>query len=243
MFRVIGNLSFLPPFGFRLQSQIKNFFFTNHFKEHILYLMDESLLERVRLLWFPILLGVGGLAFLGYGMYTLHEKPKEDILFNAAKDDTVSERKAQSNKQITIDIEGGVMKPGVYHLKGDSLLQDGLIAAGGLSAHADRQAVAKNLNMASKLIDGAKIYIPLEGESGSETSTTGSSSTNTGMQGSQININSASSKELDSLPGVGTVTSDKIIAGRPYATIDELLQKKIVGQKVFDQIKEKIVAQ
>jgi len=205
--------------------------------------MEESL-DKLKSYWLPILLTVGGLAFLGYGLYTMHEKPKEDILFNAAKDDTVDERAAQAKKQITVDIEGGVMKPGVYKLSFDSLLKDGLIAAGGLSANADRQLVAKNLNMASKLIDGAKVYVPLQGESaGSESSATGLNSSTGSSSTSQININTATEKDLDSLPGIGVVTSGKIIAGRPYASIDELVKKKIVGQKVFDQIKATIVAQ
>lgn len=205
----------------------------------------EEYLDKLKSHWLPLLLTVGGLVFLGYGFYALHEKPKDQgILFDAAKDDATEEQAAKSKKQITVDIEGGVLKPGVYHLPADSLLQDGLIAAGGLSEHADRQLVAKNLNMASKLVDGAKIYIPLQGESvGSGSTTTGSDATSVGAATSQININTASEENLDSLPGIGAVTSGKIISGRPYATIDELVKKKIVGQKVFDQIKATIVAQ
>jgi len=58
-----------------------------------------------------------------------------------------------------------------------------------------------------------------------------------------VNINSASVHELDGLPGIGEVTADKIINNRPYERIEALVEKKIVGQKVFEQIKEKIVAQ
>jgi competence protein ComEA len=60
--------------------------------------------------------------------------------------------------------------------------------------------------------------------------------------GGQININSASEKELDNLPAIGAVTAQKIIAGRPYGSVEELLQKKIVGKKAFEQIKDKIMA-
>jgi DNA uptake protein ComE-like DNA-binding protein len=58
-----------------------------------------------------------------------------------------------------------------------------------------------------------------------------------------VNINSASVGELDMLPGIGKATADKIIGNRPYGSIDELVGKKIVGEKVFEEIKEKIVAQ
>jgi len=57
-----------------------------------------------------------------------------------------------------------------------------------------------------------------------------------------ININTASSEDLDSLPGVGPVTADKIINGRPYQTINDLIDRKILTNKVFSQIKDKISA-
>ena len=58
--------------------------------------------------------------------------------------------------------------------------------------------------------------------------------------GTLININTSSQSQLEILPGIGPVTAQKIILGRPYGSVDELLGKKIVGTKVFDQIKERI---
>ncbi len=58
----------------------------------------------------------------------------------------------------------------------------------------------------------------------------------------QVDINSASSQELDSLPGIGPARAQAIIANRPYKGKDELAQRKIVPQSVYDQIKDKIVA-
>ena len=52
-----------------------------------------------------------------------------------------------------------------------------------------------------------------------------------------INLNTASAEELDTLPGVGAVTVNKIINGRPYSTIEDLLNKKIVNKGVFENIK------
>src|SRR6266849_180006 len=58
----------------------------------------------------------------------------------------------------------------------------------------------------------------------------------------QMDINSANSEELDALPGVGKAYSAAIIKGRPYKGKDELVQKKIVPQKTYDGIKDKIIA-
>ena len=57
-----------------------------------------------------------------------------------------------------------------------------------------------------------------------------------------LDINSASSEELDALPGVGKAYSAAIIKGRPYKGKDELVQKNIVPQKTYDGIKDKIIA-
>jgi DNA uptake protein ComE-like DNA-binding protein len=57
-----------------------------------------------------------------------------------------------------------------------------------------------------------------------------------------LDINSASADELDALPGIGRAYSAKIVAGRPYKGKDELVQKKIVPQKTYDGIKDKIIA-
>ncbi len=122
-----------------------------------------------------------------------------------------------------------------------SRIQDSLVAAGGLSAQADRVYISKNLNLATKLTDGAKVYIPFAGEAVGNGQALNSSSSVDTVSG-LINVNTSSQVGLESLPGIGPVTAQKIIAGRPYGSIQELLNKKIVGVKVFDQIKDKITA-
>jgi len=205
--------------------------------------MDSSLQEKYLPLFkqhfLPIALGIAGLLFLGYGLLSL-SSPKDkkgEITFEAASDQAPVAKVSEKTKQIAIDVEGAVLKPGVYQLGSDSRVQDALIAAGGMSPNADRDKIAKGLNLAAKLTDGAKLYLPFQGD---QVALAGTGSNILGAETGSVNLNTASEQELDGLAGIGAVTAQKIIANRPYGTIEELVSKKIVGKKVFDQIKEKI---
>ena len=57
-----------------------------------------------------------------------------------------------------------------------------------------------------------------------------------------IDINSATKDQLDALPGIGAARSEAIIKGRPYKGKDDLVNKKIIPQNVYDGIKDKIIA-
>lgn len=187
-----------------------------------------------------LLLGLGGLIFLGYGLYQMIVPKSEEIVIEKSQpvDSAGIGISPGVGKEIVIDVEGAVERPGIYHLPLNSRQQDGLIAAGGMSKSADRSLVAKTLNMAAKLSDGMKLYIPHVGESAFVVSNAGGQVA--GSMTNLISINMASASELDSLPGVGPVTADKIINNRPYGSLDELVNKKAVSKSVFEKIKEKI---
>jgi len=57
-----------------------------------------------------------------------------------------------------------------------------------------------------------------------------------------MDINSASEKELATLKGIGDVRAKAIVKGRPYKGKDELVQKKIIPQAVYDDVKDQIIA-
>lgn len=180
----------------------------------------------------PIFLGAVGLLLILVGLFQMYEKNKVNepaIVFDEVKP-------TQETALIVVDIEGAVIKPGVYKIESDKRIVDALAKAGGLSSEADRDWVEKNLNLAGKLTDGLKLYIPRVGEK------ILSEGDGSGSIGPVININLASVSDLEALPGVGEVTAQKIIDGRPYASADELLSKKIVGSATYDKIKDKIAA-
>jgi competence protein ComEA len=192
--------------------------------------------------WLPLVLGFAGLLFFIYGLIAFlgsSSKPQDITFKSSSSENSVSSANPQNT--IQVDIEGAVVVPGVYKLVANSIIQDVLVSSQGLTADADRAWVAKNLNLAAKLYDGAKVYIPKTGEAAVQTTNSNAQIANSnGSVQNLININTASSDSLDSLPGVGPATITKIINGRPYQNTNELLDKKVVSSKVFEGIKDKI---
>jgi|SRR3989344_1423165 len=203
----------------------------------------EELFEKwspiVRKFWLPIVLGLVGLILLGYGLIGLiASSSSDDIVIEKAS--TSSNNTNVSSGNIFADIEGAVVSPGVYSLPKDSRIKDLIIKAGGLSENADREWFAKNVNLALRLTDGSKLYIISKGEAGTTIQVSGQTFGSSTSLSGLININSATEKELDSLPGIGPATTSKIIQNRPYQAIEDLIDKKIVSSKVFEGIKDKI---
>jgi competence protein ComEA len=58
----------------------------------------------------------------------------------------------------------------------------------------------------------------------------------------KLDINSATPGELGQLPGIGEARAKAIVSGRPYKGKDELVQKKIIPEGVYDKIKDQIIA-
>lgn len=186
----------------------------------------EKYLDFVRKNAGVLVMGGAGVLFLLLGfLFYLQERSKPPEM-------TIVTSQATASGTLKVDVGGAVLKPGVYELANGARVQDGFVAAGGLSSNADREYVSKNINLAAKLIDGAKIYIPKKGEPSYAKASEGQATT--------ININTASESELDKLYGVGVATAQKIISGRPYSKIEDLVEKKVLGQSAFEKIKEKV---
>lgn len=144
---------------------------------------------------------------------------------------------------LIVDVSGAVLNPGVYELKEGARVDDAIQAAGGLSEDADTSA----LNRASLLSDGMKITVPHQGEVAQDSSSAaGSAQVSSGAPTAKslININTASSEELQSLSGVGPSTAEAIIADREenglFASVEDLMRVSGIGEKKFAKIKDSI---
>ncbi|NMB84376.1 ComEA family DNA-binding protein [Candidatus Roizmanbacteria bacterium] len=160
--------------------------------------------------------------------------------------------KVDNTDVIVVEIAGAVKKPGVYDLKPNQRLKDLLNLAGGLSENAEKGYFYRNYNQARLISDQEKIYIPSSWEINAGlfqesvqnfdylSPKTMSFYQETDDNPEIININTATIEEIDTLPGVGKSIGQKIIDHRPYRSIDELLDNKIVNTGVFEKIKDSI---
>lgn len=196
---------------------------------------ENEISEFISAYKFPLIFASVGLIFIiGAAVLIIRQNTQSaNVVF-------ITQASESAKMKVKIDVTGSVMNPDVYELEEGSRISDALTAAGGLSADADREWVKKNLNRAAKVIDGGKIYVPSLNERSSSNLSKISSSSKPDITTSIVNINTASQFELEVLPGIGPVTAIKIISGRPYQTIEELKTKKIVGNALFDKIKDSI---
>lgn len=191
---------------------------------------SDKLLKLLTPYRFHLALGLFGLFILGLGLFSLRVGPSPQI-------EIISEEQEETGF-LFVDIEGAVLKPGLHQLPAGSRINDLLIAAGGLSAEADREWVTRNLNLAQPLEDGSKFYISGVAEIG-EIREIGGGEVAGGVTG-KVNINTASASELDRLWGIGAARAAAIIENRPYSSVEELLTKKVIPSNVYEAIKDKV---
>lgn len=153
-------------------------------------------------------------------------------------------------KKISIYISGAVNSPRVVELKSNERLMEGVKLCDGLTDEAD----TNRINLAMKVKDEGHYIIPKEGEEialndSNENVENNNNDGNDSTEGDnkKININGASKEELDSLPGVGEVTAQKIIdyreENKEFKSIDEIKNVKGIGENKFNDLKDYICIQ
>lgn len=183
----------------------------------------------------------------------IFRNPSDDL--NVAKENnlviindeskTVEEEKNNEEipYEIIVHISGQVYQPGIYRLFSGDRVIDVVNLAGGLTKEADLDKI----NLARKISDEDKIYIPKIGEDINVNSNNSSpefiESKDDLNSTSKININTCSKEELVSLPGIGDVLADRIIEYRNKTKFNEIEDiKKVagIGDAKFNSIKDLI---
>lgn len=179
------------------------------------------------------------LAFSGYVIYKNY-KLKNEFVVNASNESVPVERivESEENKEKPLEIKvyvtGLVKNPGVYTMKEGERIIDAINKAGGPLEEAD----LTNINLAQKVKDEQMIRVPKKGE------TNNISPNSTIQKNEKININTATKEELQTLPGIGPVTAERIIEFREnkgsFKKIEDIMNVPRIGPKMFEQIKDKI---
>ncbi|HEY3118134.1 MAG TPA: ComEA family DNA-binding protein [Chloroflexota bacterium] len=139
---------------------------------------------------------------------------------------------------IWVHVDGAVVFPGVYELTSDSRVFDAIDMAGG----ATEAAELSSLNLAARVTDGQKLVVPAQGQATvAGTNVASPSIASASPTDPRINLNTATQKMLESLPGIGAVTAQRIVlyrqANGPFKRIEDVRDTKLVTSAVFERIK------
>jgi competence protein ComEA len=133
---------------------------------------------------------------------------------------------------VFVHVSGAVQVPGLYPVPSDSRIQDAINQAGGLTETAD----TNQINLASRVVDGQKIFVPKKDESIPQQN----SELNINDSKLMVHLNSASLKELELLPGIGEEKASAILSEREkltrFQSIEDLLQVPGISEKILKQI-------
>lgn len=142
------------------------------------------------------------------------------------------------SSRVVVDVVGAVRRPGLYRLAHGSRIADALTRAGGATAKADLAQV----NLAAPLADGEQVVVPRRGAG---VATPGAGSAAVGGPAAPVQLSTATLEQLDSLPGVGPVTAQKILDYRQehgaFQSVDELDAVSGIGPKRLEQLRELVV--
>lgn len=198
----------------------------------------------------------------------IEDNEKTKNLHNTTLENNENIKNKETNKtnknKIVIYIIGEVKQEGVYELDEDSRISDAIEKAGGTKENAD----LSQINLAYKIEDGMRIYIPKKGKlvqdkekiedktqevvTGKSTDITNTTSVNTNLSTNKksktdiekINLNKATQTELETLPGIGPSTAEKIIEYRKengnFKNIEDIMNVNGIGESKYSKIRDLI---
>lgn len=220
-------------------------------------------LDMVKKYYKEIIIGALIIA-LGTTIYFYFKKDDTNLSVNNTKD-VVAVKEEEIVTKIYIDIKGEVKKPGVYEVDDDSIVQDAITLAGGLT----KNGTTKNLNL-SKLVSNEMVVIVANKKTlnnalkvsqtickceesditecikNEEVSIVSPTEGETPVEESatKISINTGSKEELMTLSGIGESKANNIISYREtngsFKSLEEIMNVTGIGESIFAQIKENI---
>jgi len=137
--------------------------------------------------------------------------------------------------RVVVDVVGAVRRPGLYRLEQGTRIADAVARAGGATGKADLSMV----NLAAPLADGEQVVVPKRGAAGAAAGA-GAAGAGAAATTGPVHLSTATLEQLDSLPGIGPVTAQKILDYRTkhgaFTSVDELDAVPGIGPSRMDQL-------
>jgi competence protein ComEA len=184
---------------------------------------------------------LGAVAALGVGVVGFRllrqPAPAELSLPRATPPASVSSTAVQG--PVVVYVAGAVARPGVYPVGAGARVADAVGAAGGTTPEADLDP----LNLAARLSDGDRIFVPRKGQAPPPVvgpGPTGGGSTPSGP----VNLNTATAEQLEALSGVGPATAHAIVTWRQqhgrFRSVQDLLQVRGIGPAKLESLRDQV---
>lgn len=191
-----------------------------------------------------LLIGSVAIAAILIAVVVLVRSRPVEMTYSAARESQPASRAvsvrthtaARPAAKLAVHIAGQVQNPQVYYLASGSRVVDAIKAAGGATAGAD----INTLNLAAKIADGERLYVPAKGEQIAGSEGTGVVADSSGL----IDINQASSADLEKLDGIGPTLAERIVKFRTkvgrFTRLDQLQDVDGIGPKKLSAIKGQV---
>lgn len=178
-----------------------------------------------------------------------------EVVVCDSQEEMIALQSPEESKTIIVAVSGAVVSPGMYEMKLGDRVGDLVSAAGEFTQEVDAAYVQTALNLARELHDGEGVYVPTKVDTelvaacgelsqllqASRAPTANSTTPTTSATTTQlISVNTATIEELDTLPGIGEKRAEAISDGRPYSSLGELIEKKILTEALFEELENMI---
>lgn len=152
----------------------------------------------------------------------------------AAQPVLAADESANSHSKIVVHVVGAVRRPGLYAVRDGARIADAVRRAGGTTLKADLESI----NLAAPVEDGLQVVVPRR----QPVVASGSTAPGEAAAAGPVHLNTASLEQLDTLPGVGPVTAQKILDWRQthgaFTSVDDLDAIPGIGPARLEQLRD-----